>query len=143
MNKYLLLGLVGVGGYLLYMKSKAVGVQAPSSLTPYSVAPNLMSQPQQVFPFNSQTPVQRQDNSNQPWYQATRNFITPAAAGPQGDTNFLQNVQYVQGVSEIGKSVASLWDDLSASFGSSSAPDTSTPAVQSTGGIDWSKWGMA
>lgn len=148
MNKYLLIGAAGFGAYFLYSHFMKGQVQAPASLTPYSVAPNLMGQPSQTFPFNSQTPVVRQDNSNQPWYQANRNFIAPTTAAAQAgfDTNFLQNVQYVQGVSEIGKSVASLWSDLSDLFSSNDSPNTAVSSVKTAGdagGIDWSQWGLA
>lgn len=132
-QSYLLLGLgiIGVGGYFLYKKMMNSQLQSPTSLAAVTTNPNLISQPSQSYPY-VQPVGPRVDNSNQPWYGANRSFISDANAGVSFDQNFLNNVAYVKGTAEIGKSVASLWSDLSDMFGSSDEPTIDFDTEQSS-----------
>lgn len=124
-----------VGAFFLY-KTWAAN-QAPQVYGPVAVTndPNLISQPGQVYPYAAPTPP-RVDNQSQPWYNGSQ------AANPQQtvkglDTNFVQNVQYVQGTAQIASSVKSIWGDLSDLFGSNTNPTTDVNSTDSSGGFDW------
>lgn len=143
MKKYLVFGAVAVGGYLVYRMIQSGQLKSPVSLSPFSAkpAPNLMGQPQAQYPFRIQ-PQTRADNSNQPWYQANRDFIQPTKAqAPLSGIG--EAADFSKNVATLTKSVSSIWEDLSGIWGSSDeAPDTEQSNVQTTGGIDWSSLGF-
>lgn len=109
----LLLAGAGVGGFLLYRNFYGQGAQGGNIITPYA-NPQLVNQPGLQYPYQAnQAP--RNDNQSEPWYGGSRAFNTQTAAqqSPLGiDLNFMQNVNYVKGFSEITGSLTSIWDDL-------------------------------
>lgn len=118
---YIGLGIAAVGGvgFLIYKKISQQPQTGPYAVSPYSY-PNdayqnsyVGAQPSEQYPYTAIVPP-RVDNSNQPWYGATRQLApaqqTNLASGM--DLGFANTVNYVNGASTIIGSLTSIWDDL-------------------------------
>lgn len=132
-NKVLLIGgAVGLGAAWYFWR---MSTNQTSNATQASANPQLITQPSQAYPYTTQPQV-RQDNVSQPWYNGNQSVVG-AKVPAMGDTNFAQNVAYVQGFSDITESVASMWDTLGGLFGSRSSPEVASN-YEDTSSVDWS-----
>lgn len=130
-TKAILLGglLVGVG-YIAFKKFYGQGAVAGNVITPYA-NDQLLAQPSLAYPFRApQSP--RNDNQSEPWYGGSRQFNTQTAVQSGIDQNFMANVGYIKGFSDITSSLTSVWDDLGVGdWFSDESPES----------IDFGSWG--